>query len=132
MKTVADTSTFLAVALREPEREWIAGAAAGHDLVAPELLPFEIGNALTALVQRRAFLPTELLPAWEMAASIPVELRKVDLRAALSIAAKYKIYAYDAYFLECAARLRAPLLTLDRAMNRVAREMSIEILESPR
>jgi len=61
MKIVANTSTFLAVALREPEREWIAGAAAGHDLVAPEVLPFEIGNALTALVRRRALLLLETL-----------------------------------------------------------------------
>ncbi|MCD4764328.1 MAG: toxin-antitoxin system, toxin component, PIN family protein [Desulfobacterales bacterium] len=39
------------------------------------------------------------------------------------------MYAYDAYFLECADNLRSPLLTLDRGMKRIAKEMGIAILE---
>jgi len=131
LKTVADTNTFLAVALREPEKDRLAEVVAGHDLIAPEVLPFEIGNALTAMVRKRSLAREEVLPAWEMAAMIPVELRKVDIRAAMEIAARFNIYAYDAYFLECAARFRAPLLTLDRAMGRVAKELHLELLELP-
>ena len=46
MKIVADTSAFLAVALGEPQGARIVAATAGHDLIAPEALPFEVGNAL--------------------------------------------------------------------------------------
>jgi len=60
---------------------------------------------------------------------MPVDLRSINMRAALKIATEFKIYAYDAYFLECADRLRSPLLTLDRSMKRIAREMGITILE---
>ena len=44
-------------------------------------------------------------------------------------AVKFNIYAYDAYFLECANSLRSPLLTLDRGMKRIAEEMGIALLE---
>jgi predicted nucleic acid-binding protein len=42
---------------------------------------------------------------------------------------RFGMYAYDAYFLECALSLRLPLLTLDKAMKSVARELVIEVLE---
>jgi predicted nucleic acid-binding protein len=42
---------------------------------------------------------------------------------------RFVMYAYDAYFLECASGLRLPLLTLDRGMKSVARELGIEVLE---
>jgi hypothetical protein len=44
MKIIADTNTFLAVTLYEPERDSIIRLTVGHDLVAPNILPFEIGN----------------------------------------------------------------------------------------
>ena len=60
---------------------------------------------------------------------IPVELRTVAIGNALEIACVNNIYAYDAYFLECALGLRAPLLTLDKKMREVAQRLGIKILE---
>jgi predicted nucleic acid-binding protein len=60
---------------------------------------------------------------------ILVDLRQTDIKSALKIAINHNIYAYDAYFLECAVNLRSPLLTLDLGMQRVAREIGITILE---
>ncbi|MCF6286009.1 MAG: type II toxin-antitoxin system VapC family toxin [Candidatus Hydrogenedentes bacterium] len=131
MRIVADTNTFLAVALREPEKESLTKVLAGHALMAPEVLPFEIGNALTAMVKKRTLDSEEVQAALEMVNMIPVDLRTVDMRAALDIAVRFRIYAYDAYYLECATRYRAPLLTLDIGMQRVARELAIEIVELP-
>lgn len=51
MKIVADTNTFLAVALEEPEKKKIIQLTVEHDLAAPEVLLFEIGNALTAITK---------------------------------------------------------------------------------
>ncbi len=39
------------------------------------------------------------------------------------------MYAYDAYFIDCAARQKSPLLTLDRKLRRAARELNVEVLE---
>ncbi len=129
MKIVADTSIFLAVALEEPEKDRIIEATAGHELLAPELLPYEIGNALTSMMKRRTLGPEEVISTWGAILAIPVELRGVDIRAALRLAGRFSLYAYDAYFLECALSSRCPLLTLDRRMSTVARAAGIEIVE---
>ncbi|HIJ37009.1 MAG TPA: toxin-antitoxin system, toxin component, PIN family protein [Deltaproteobacteria bacterium] len=39
------------------------------------------------------------------------------------------MYAYDAYFLDCALRQRAPLLTLDRRLKASAQNLNVETME---
>ena len=129
MKIVADTNTFIAVALEEPEKRQIIQFTVGKELVAPEVLPFEVGNALTAMVKKRALDPNEVISAWDAVQTIPVELRRIDIQAALGLAVRFNIYAYDAYFIECALNLRCPMLTLDHRMKMVARDVGIRILE---
>ncbi len=129
MKIIADTNTFISVALNEPEKDKIIRLTEGHDLIAPDVLPFEIGNALTAMMKKNALKKEEVALVWEVVQQIPVDLRHTDIKAALSIAVRYNIYAYDAYFLECTDNLRSPLLTLELGMQRVAREIGIAILE---
>ena len=129
MKIVADTNIFIAVALNEPEKKSVIRLTEGHDLVAPEVLPFEIGNALTAMVKRKTLLADEAVLAWDAIAHIPVDLRRINIAAALKIALEYNTYAYDAYFLECALSQRSPLLTLDRQMREIARKIGIKIME---
>ena len=129
MKVIADTNTFLAVALNEPERDLIIRLTESCDLVSPEVLPFEIGNALTAMWKKGSLQASEVASSWEIVQHIPVDLRSINMKSALKIAVKFNIYAYDAYFLECANSLRSPLLTLDRGMKRIAEEMGIALLE---
>ena len=129
MIIIADTNTFIAVALNEPEKVGIIRLTKGHDLIAPDVLPFEIGNALTAMMKKNVLKKGEVVSAWEVVQQIPVDLRHTDIKSALKIATKFNIYAYDAYFLECADNLRIPLLTLDLGMKRVARKLGITVLE---
>jgi len=65
--------------------------------------------------------------AWKMVQHIPVDLRRIEIEAALKLATQYKIYAYDAYFLECAISLHSPLLTLDRQMKVIAQKIGIKL-----
>ncbi len=129
MRIVADTNAFLAVALDEPERDQIIALTRGHELLAPEVLPFEVGNALTAMLKRGVLGPDEIAAAWQAVQAIPVDLRRVEIGPALSLVVQFGTYAYDAYFLECALRLGGPLLTLDKGMKHVARQLNIELLE---
>ena len=129
MKIVADTNTFLAVALDEPEKVWLIEATDGHDLVAPVVLPYEIGNALSSLIRRKRITEGQAAVAWDAAAAVPVELASVDLRAALLLAGHFRIYAYDAYFLQCSLETKCPLLTLDAGMQRVAKQLHITLVE---
>ncbi len=131
MRVLADTNAFLAVALDEPEKPWLLDATKGVGLAAPAVLPYEVGNALSALVKRRRLGADAAAAAWQVIRSIPVELVEVDIPASLLLATDLGIYAYDAYFLQCAIQLKCPLLTLDRTMARVARALMIRLVEKP-
>jgi predicted nucleic acid-binding protein len=128
MKIIADTNILLAVVLEEPERQRIIDLTAEAEVLAPDVLPYEIGNALSALVKRRHLTAEQAMAAWEATRRIPVRLVPVDIGQALQLATDCGIYAYDAYVLHCARTLSHPLLTLDARMRQVAAELKINIL----
>lgn len=119
----------MAVTLYEPERDRIINLSVGHELIAPEVLPFEIGNALSAMLKRQRITQQELSDIWLATQKIPVDLRRIDIPHALEIASQFNIYAYDACFLTCALSLHSPLLTLDRRMIEVAKNLGIQTME---
>jgi len=61
--------------------------------------------------------------------SIPLRYHEPDLAHALTLARQNNMYAYDAYFLDCATRHNAPLLTLDRALRTAARHLNVATWE---
>lgn len=129
MYVVSDTNIFLAVALDEPEKAEIVRLTADVEAVSPEILPYEIGNALTAMIKRKQLTQDEALSTYKATSQIPVRLFPVDIQEALELALAYGIYAYDAYFLQCAKTLSCPLITLDRRMKQIANDLNIDILE---
>jgi predicted nucleic acid-binding protein len=129
MKIVTDSSVFLAAVLNEPEKAGIIEVTAGHDLIAPEVLPFELGNALSSLYRRKRLDASDVLRVWDYLMDIPVELKAIEVRSALEIAIGSRLYAYDAYFLECARHWRCPLLTLDHSLAVAAKTEGIQVLE---
>jgi predicted nucleic acid-binding protein len=130
MKIVSDTNIVLAVALNEPERKSIIAATRSAELIAPEILPYEIGNALSSLHKRGLLSASQMQSTWAITQKIPVEYRSVDVSRALKLAAEYKIYAYDAYFLECALQCRCPLITSDARMQGVAKKLKIPLIKT--
>lgn len=129
MEVVADASALLAVVLDEPERAPILEATArATTLVAPSALPYEIGNALIAMV-KRGRLEEEMVPqVWNATQRVPVQLVSVDVESALTLALANQIYAYDAYYLHCSLVRQRPLVTLDRKMRAVAGTLGIKLL----
>lgn len=129
MKVVADTSVFLAVALEEPEKARILDLTRDAEICAPEILPYEIGNALSAMHKRRQLSRREAERVYRVTQQIPVRLLSVDIAKALSLALTSAIYAYDAFFLQCARAQACALLTLDRRMREVAADIGVDTLE---
>jgi len=129
MDIVIDTSALLAVIVAEPERDRIVKAASGHTLIGPGSIPWEIGNAFSAMIKQRRLGLTEAQHGLEIFHTIPLRLVRVDLNNAISIANQIKLYAYDAYFLDCAVRHSAPLLTLDRGLERAALKLGVKLME---
>ena len=60
---------------------------------------------------------------------IPLRYIRVDFENALKISKQDKLYAYDAYFIECAIRNKAPFLTLDRKLKTAAQNHKVRTLE---
>lgn len=129
MRVIADTNIFLAVVLDEPEKAKIIELTSGFELLAPDVLPFEIGNAITAMMKKKLITADEAPLIWDATQLIPVELSTIGIREALNIAIEHNIYAYDAYFLQCAIKHQCPLITLDHQMKEIGKNLKIEILE---
>ena len=59
---------------------------------------------------------------------IPIKQVEINLEKALEIAWHYKIYAYDAFYLELSKRLQLPLVTFDSGMIKIGKELGLTIL----
>lgn len=129
MKIIADTNIFLAVAMNEPEKGKIIDLSMGCDIYSPEILPYEIGNALSAIVKRKQLTQNEAFSVLKSVQKIPYTLLRVDIKNSLEIALKNNIYAYDAYFLQCALSHNYKLFTLDSRMKDIAKQLGITLLE---
>jgi len=53
MDIVIDTSVLIAVIVNEPERDKIVKLTAGNTLIGPGSIPWEIGNAFSAMFKRK-------------------------------------------------------------------------------
>jgi len=129
MKVISDASACLAVILNEAERLWVVEKTRGAVLLSPEILPYEIGNALVSLGKKKLLNRGEIIRAFEISQRIAISLVPVNIEDALKIALRFNIYAYDAYYLQCCIKHRMPLISLDGRMCRVAEELGIKVVE---
>jgi predicted nucleic acid-binding protein len=129
MEFVVDTSVLVAVLTGEATRDQLIARTHGAELLAPGSVHWEIGNAFSALLKRRRLKLPEVQAALSAYAQIPIRFVEIEPAVAVELADRFGLYAYDAYLLACARRQRAPLLTLDARLSRVAREAGVEIME---
>jgi predicted nucleic acid-binding protein len=129
MEILSDTSTIIAVILNEPEKEQIIKLTLGHEILSPKSVIFEVGNAFSAMLKRKRLEIGLILDSINEFNQIPIRYVNIDLQNSLRIANEQNIYAYDAYFIDCAIRLKKPLLALDKKLINVARCYKIDIIE---
>ena len=129
MDVVIDTSALIAVIVGEPERTKIVEFTTGNTLIGPGSIPWEIGNAFSAMFKQDRLTLDEAQKGLAIFESIPLRYVEPDFFNALKLSKKINMYAYDAYFLDCATRYKAPLLTLDRKLKAAAQNINVETLE---
>jgi len=129
MEIVIDTSAILAVVGLEPERAELIRLTKGATLVAPSSVHWEIGNAISAMLKRRAIELDDAVRILDAYAGIPIRLLDPTLRQATELSHRLNIYAYDAYVIGCAINQRAPILSLDSLLKERARTLKIETIE---
>ncbi len=129
MEIVADASVFLAVILNESDRDWIINNTLQDKIVSPEILPYEIGNALITVKKKGRLNERECLKAYDISQKIAVKLVPVTIYDAIKIAVRFNIYAYDAYYLQCCIENKLPLISLDKRMCDIAKNLNIKVVE---
>jgi len=128
MEILIDACALMAIIVKEPERDLIIQMTQNAVMVSPNMVPYEIANALTKMMKKKIIEKERMINAFNYFKRIPIRTIDVDIEKALDIAWEYKIYAYDACYLESAKRMNLPLLTFDETMKKVGKELGIKIL----
>jgi predicted nucleic acid-binding protein len=128
MEIIMDACAIMAVIVKEPERNLIIQLTQNAVMVSPDMVSYEIANALTKMMKKKIIEKERMINAFNFFKKIPIKTIEIDIEKALEIAWDYKIYAYDACYLESAKRLNLPLLTFDGNMIKIGKELGINIL----
>ena len=124
-----DASAIIAVIVDEPEAQIVINCTKNAKIVSPGIISFEIANALTRMMRKNIITAEEqminLIKNFKL---IPIKTVDVDLEKSLEIAWQYKIYAYDAFYLEAARRLQLPLMSFDGNMRKIGKELGLNVL----
>lgn len=129
MNIVVDTSVIIAVITNEKHKKRLIQITKDRDLIAPSSLHWEIGNAISAIFRRNRITLDQAKIAIGYYLQIPIRYVDVKLESAIEICKKENIYAYDAYFIECALMQKSPLLSLDNKLIKTAKILGVKIIE---
>jgi predicted nucleic acid-binding protein len=128
MEILVDASAMMAVIVKEPERDLVIQLTKDSVIVSPNMIAYEIANGLTKMMKKSIIEQERMVNAFKYFRRIQMKTIEIDIEKALEIAWNYKIYAYDACYIESAKRLDLSLLTFDGAMARIGKELGINIL----
>ena len=129
MEVLLDASAIITVIADEPKSQIVIERTRNATIVSPTIISCEIANALTRMVRKKVIISeAQLVNLVKNYKLIPMKLVNINLEKALKIAWQYKIYAYDAFYLEVAKRLQLPLLTFDSGMIKIGKELGLNVL----
>jgi predicted nucleic acid-binding protein len=129
MDVVVDTSAIIAVIANEPEKERLIQQTRGFDLIAPESVHWEVGNAFSAMFKRKQTTWKQAVEAIAIYKKIPIRFIKVDLTISMEISHQLNIYAYDAYLVSCALKYDCSLISLDHKLLEASKRAGIITVE---
>jgi len=129
MKLLADTSIIIALIASDEEKSIINQIINDCELFCPASIHAEVGNAISAMFKRGRINLLQSLEMLDNFEQLEFKVINFNLRRAIEISYLHKVYAYDAYVLECAKSNQLPLITLDRQMQEKAKLLNIQIIE---
>ena len=129
MEILLDASAIITVIADEPKSQIVINCTKNAIIVSPNVISCEVANALTRMMRKKIITTEEqminLIKSFKL---IPIKQVEINLEKALEIAWHYKIYAYDAFYLELSKRLQLPLVTFDSGMIKIGKELGLTIL----
>ena len=127
MTLVLDSSIMIAWLMPdeqavEADAAIVEAMASGSDV--PALFGFEVANAMMMNVRRKRISLSDALAGLADLASIEIRAeiapKAEHMQRIASVAAKHRLSAYDAAYLEMAIRLNATLASLDHDLKKAA------------
>ena len=125
---VIDASCILEYLLNQESKNYVVKKVGECQLVAPQCLPYEIGNAVSKLIKRNLISIFDGVAVYHEFARIPLRLVEPDIPDSIMIAGNTKSYAYDSYYISTAKRLNMPFFTLDEDLKRNAGSQGVACL----
>ncbi|MBR4791307.1 MAG: type II toxin-antitoxin system VapC family toxin [Treponema sp.] len=125
---VIDASCILEFLLNQEAKNLVVQKVGSSQLVAPQCLPYEVGNAVSKLIKRKLISIVDGVAVYHEFARIPLRLIEPDIPEAIVIAGNTASYAYDSYYISVAKRLNMPLFTLDDKMKENAGSQGVVCL----
>jgi len=128
MDIILDASAIIAVIADEPEAQIVIDCTKGAEIISPNIISCEIANALTRMMKKGIITTKkQMIELIQNFKKIPLKKVEINLEKTLEIAWSFKIYAYDAFYLETAIRLGLPLISFDSSMIRIAKELNLTV-----
>ena len=125
---VIDASCILEFLLNQDAKNLVVQKVGTSQLVAPQCLPYEVGNAVSKLIKRKLISIVDGVAVYHEFARIPLRLVEPDISESIVIAGNTDSYAYDSYYISVAKRLNMPLFTLDDKMKENAGSQGVVCL----
>jgi predicted nucleic acid-binding protein len=114
---VVDASALAALLFGEPEAEEVVARLGERDLLAPTLLPYEVGSVGLKKLNRYRSQRAAIRQAMELFTRLGVRQIEVPVVAVVELAELKGLTVYDAAYLWLARVLGCELVTLDRALE---------------
>jgi predicted nucleic acid-binding protein len=117
---IVDASGLGALLFGEPRAAEVANALSGATLVAPALLWFELASICLKKIKAHPQQLEQLLNAFDLVRRMAIATVAVDHGAAVRLAQRTGLTAYDASYLWLTLELKAELVTLDAKLRKAA------------
>jgi predicted nucleic acid-binding protein len=114
---VVDASALAALLFGEPEAEEVVARLGERDLLAPTLLPYEVGSVGLKKLNRYRSQRAAIRQGMELFTRLGVRQIEVPVVAVVELAELKGLTVYDAAYLWLARVLGCELVTLDRALE---------------
>jgi len=136
MSFVVDSSVAMAWVLADeatPAADALLDSlGSGPQALAPALWAWEVVNVLLSIERQKRATPAAVASALARLRALPIELDPegpaLAFHTTRDLAARHRLTAYDAAYLELALRLGLPLATLDHDLRRAARAERVTVL----
>lgn len=119
---IIDSSALLAHLLHEPHNNTQITNAINSfydknaKLIAPIILPFEVGNVLKSCVKSKRLRIIEANKLYKHFLKLPIKYLSLDLNSIFKLSLTTDLTYYDASYLALQDSTHAPLLTLDKKL----------------